>query len=360
MKWINTVMVVPLFAVACGGEPGELPEAGEAMRVTVSTPVATSAVVTAPATVASTERAELATRISGTIRRIPVDIGSEVSRGDPLVELDGDEMEARIASAKANARLARQYHARISGLATDGAATEQELDEAEARLEITLAAQRDAEAQREYVVLRAPFAGVVTARMADPGDLAKPGVPVVELIATAGLKIEADLPAEMAGRLAEGDAISIHDPRTGQRHAAAVSRVVPAVETSSRRFRMEARFAEAAATRPDIPPGTFVRVELDQPTATTRWVPSDAVISRGQLTGVFTVEEDRLRLRWIRTGQRLGESVEMLAGPGVSALIVRHPDPRLRDGLLVAGVERIDWTPAGFKGRVATEKEEGR
>jgi len=361
MKLIHATIALPLLALlGCGGEPGELPESAEEVRVAVSSPVATSAFVTAPGTVVSTEKAELATRVSGAIRRIPVDIGARVSRGEALVELDTDDIEARIASARANARLAQQYHQRIAGLARDGAATEQELDEAEARLQMAEAGLRDALAQREYVVLRAPFAGVITARMADPGDLAKPGVPVIEMIGGTQLKVEADLPAELAGRLSVGDAIHVYNPKTGERHPALITRVVPAVETSSRRFRTEARFALDSGMQPNLPPGTFVRVELDEPSATTRWLPGDAVVSRGQLKGVFTVEEDRLRLRWIRTGQSVGESVEVLAGPGTSALVVRNPGPQLVDGQRVTNVERVDWAPQSLQGRTAMRKEEGR
>lgn len=349
-----------ILAVGCGGEPGALPESTEPAEVTVSTPVATSAFVTVPGTVVSAQRAELATRTSGTIRRIPVDIGSRVSRGDVLVELDTDDIEARVTSAQASARLARQYHDRISALAQDGAATQQELDEAQARLEMAEAGLRETRAQRGYVVLRAPFAGVVSARRADPGDLAKPGVPVLELIGSSALKIEADLPADMVGRLSEGQRVSVYLPGPGQRFPARVTRVVPAVQTSSRRFKMEARFETDSAGQPSIPPGTFARIELAQPTATTRWIPDDALVVQGQLEGVFSVEDDRLRLRWIRTGQRVGETVEMLAGPGTDALIVRRPDPGLRDGQAVSGIQRIEWSPQVLEGRTTPGKEEGR
>jgi RND family efflux transporter MFP subunit len=354
-------LYLSLFTVVgCGGEPGALPERTEPAEVSVSSPVATSAFVTVPGTVVSAQRAELATRASGTIRRIPVDIGTRVARGEALVELNTDDIEARVTGAQASARLARQYHDRIAALVQDGAATEQELDEARARLEMAEAGLREARAQREYVVLRAPFAGVVSARWADPGDLAKPGVPVLELIGSSALKIEADLPADMAGRLSEGHGVSVYLPGSGQRFPARVTRVVPAVETKSRRFKMEARFETDSAAQPSIPPGTFARIELDQPTATTRWIPDDALVVQGQLKGVFSVEDDRLRLRWIRTGQRLGETVEMLAGPGSDALIVRRPAPGLRDGQAVSAVERIEWSPQALEGRTAMRKEEGR
>ncbi len=346
MKWIRGISVAAtLAAVGCGGEPGALPEREAAVEVEVSTAVASRSLVGVPGTVLATEEAELATRISGTIRRVDVDIGSRVTRGDALVVLDTGEIDARIAGAEAAAELARRSHRRIAALAVDGAATEQELDDAAARLEMAEAALRDARAQREYVALRAPFGGVITARMADPGDLAVPGVPILALTGTAGLKVTADLPAELSGRLAIGDAVTVVRPESGHRHPARVTRVVPAVEPSTRRFRVEARFDTQATAPPEIPPGTFVRVEFDEPTSTTRWIPTDVIKPRGQLNGVFVVENDTLRLHWVRLGQRLEGAVELLAGPPVGALLVRAPSPELADGRPVVIARRSEWVP---------------
>ncbi len=347
MKWITGAISLTLAAAAagCGGEPGRLPSHGEPVDVAVSRSAVSYGLASVPGTVVATEEAALATRVSGTIRRVPVDIGARVSEGQLLVSLDSNGIDARISSAEAAAQLARQWHARISALEVDGAATAQELDDASARLEMAEAALRDARAQRDYVVLRAPFSGVITARAADPGDLAAPGVPILMMIGTASVKIEADLPAEMAGKLSVGDRVGISYAETGERFAARVTRIVPAVERASRRFRIEARFESDSAGPPSIPPGTFVRVELDERTATTRWIPEDAVVTHGQLNGVFVVEDEQLRLRWIRLGQQVGETVEILAGPGAQALFVREPSPTLTDGQSIGSVRRVDWTP---------------
>ncbi|HSG81351.1 MAG TPA: efflux RND transporter periplasmic adaptor subunit [Gemmatimonadota bacterium] len=353
------IIALVTVAAACGGEPGELPATHEPADVEVSTSVSATGITTAPGTVVATRQAELATRTSGTIRNVAVDIGAEVAEGQVLVSLESRDIEARIASAEAAAQLARQWHQRIAALAVDGAATAQELDDARARLDMAEAARRDATAQRSYAVLRAPFAGVITARMSDPGDLALPGQPVLQLIATDALKIEADLPGELSGRVAVGDVIGVFDPESGSRYPARVTRVVPAVELSSRRFRIEARFDADLEALQTLSPGTFVRIELDQPSTTTRWIPADAVLRRGQLTGVFVVDGSELRLRWVRTGERLQGSVELLAGPAGDALLVRNPAPSFVDGHPVGNVRRVDWQPP-FTGQRAANREGGR
>jgi RND family efflux transporter MFP subunit len=360
MKWISGISALTSVVIVggCGGEPGALPVSSAPAEVVVSTPAATAGFTMAPASVVATREAELATRVSGTIRRLAVDIGSRVAAGDTLVVLDTSEIDARIRSAEAAAELARQWHARIAALKSEGSATAQELDDATARLAMAEAALRDARAQREYVVLRAPFAGVITARRADPGDLALPGSPILEMIGGHGVKIEADLPGELAGRVAVGEAVSVFWPEAAARYSAHVARVVPALERSSRRFRVEARFDPAGAT-PDIPPGTFVRLELGTPISTTRWIPADAVVTRGQMQGVFIVDGTELRLRWVRLGQRLAETVELLAGPGADALVVRHPAPTLVDGQPIGNVTRLEWQPP-FLDQRTTSRESAR
>ncbi len=355
MKWIKELSVAAtLAAFGCGGEPGALPEREEPVEVAVSTSVASRSLTNVPGSVMATEEAQLATRISGIIRRVSVDIGSPVTRGDALVVLDTGEIDARIAGAEAAAELARRSYQRIAALAVDGAATEQELDDATARMEMANAALNDARAQREYVALRAPFSGIITARMADPGDLATPGVPILELTGTAGLKVMADVPAALSGRLSVGDAVNVVRPESGRRYAARVTRVVPAVEPSTRRFRIEALFASLAEEPNDLPPGTFVRVEFDEPTSTTRWIPADVIRQRGQLNGVFVVEGDTLRLRWVRLGQRLEGAVELLAGPPVGALLVRAPSLELADGRPVAKARQVEWAPEFVDERTAS------
>ncbi len=324
------------------GTPGAVPEREAPIDVAVSSPAATASTRSVPADVVATRRARLATRTSGTIERVLVDVGARVVRGETLATLDTTEINARVRGAEAAARVARKYHDRIQALARDGAATAQELDEARARLEMAEASLRDARAQRAYVVLRAPFAGAITARMADPGDLASPGTPILELLGTDDLEIEADLAAGLAEGLAVGDRVGVLHAETGRRFPARITRIAPALERSSRRFRVEARFDDAA---PALRPGAYVRLELGGPGRPTRWIPADAVFTRGQLTGVFVVVEDRLRLRWIRIGRTQDGAVEVLAGPEPGARIVRNPPPGLADMAEVGRITRIDWTP---------------
>jgi RND family efflux transporter MFP subunit len=283
-----------------------------------------------------------------------------VVAGQTLVELDGGDVRARVESARARAELARRSFRRIENLHEEGAASAQELDEARAMLDQAEAGLRDARSQLEYVEVRAPFGGVVTARMVDPGDLAAPGRPLLRVVGGGAREVEADLPAEWSGRLAAGDPVQV---RVGGDEAvlpARITRVSTALEPGSRRFRVEAVFEGGVPSGVDLTPGSYARLEVERPggSGTGRWIPADAVIRRGQLTGVFAVEDAVLRLRWLRVGRTRGEAVEVLAGPPGTLEVVRRPGPTLADGQVVTGTEREAWAgPASASAASSTDGE---
>lgn len=355
MRFKFLILTILWGGMACGSEePGALPEPEGTADVRVSTAVAASPVESFPATVAAERTADVATRMSGTVEEVTVEVGSAVTAGEPLVRLDDRDVEARVNAAEARAELARRSFRRIEAVHADGAASDQELDEARAAMEGAEAAARDARAQLRYTVATAPFDGFVAARMADPGDLAAPGRPLLTVVGRSGLKVEADLPGELAGTVERGMAVRVRIPGAGTDAPARITRVVPALAPGTRRFRIEAVFEPALAAEGPVLPGAYARIVLDRAGAVSRWIPADAVVRKGQLTGAFTVEGDEIRLRWLRLGQERDDAVEVLAGPAGELTVVRRPAPTLRDGQPVGEVDRIEWSgPSNGPGTAA-------
>ncbi len=230
MKRLSIPVAAVLAAAACGGseEPGRLPAPSEPVTVTVSEAVATASSEAFPATLMARREAQVATRMSGTVREVRVDVGDRVGAGQVLVVLDAGDVHARIDAAAGAAELARRTFQRVRNLAADGAASQQELDEARARLDAAEGGLADARAQAGYATVTAPFTGVVVARSADPGDLAVPGRPLLRLVDHGALKVQADLPGGRAGTVGVGDPVRVTLPG-GETHTARVTRVAPAV-----------------------------------------------------------------------------------------------------------------------------------
>lgn len=341
------LLLASLFAASsCDrGEPGRIPPAGE-VAVEVSPVAAAAVVVRYPALVRSSRSIELATRSSAVVRSVTVDVGSRVRQGQLLVSLESGDAGAALDAAEAEERLARKYHDRIAAIEKDGAATAQELDEARARLEMAEAHVREARTHLSYVRLVSPVAGVVTARTVDPGDLLVPGRPALTIAGDGDLVIEADLPAAESDGVAVGDPATVIEPRTASRHPARIARVVPALEGGSRRFRVEASLTGSAS---GLLPGAYVRLEFERPERSTLWIPEDAVVHKGQLTGAYLVRRDTVRLQWLRLGEVRASAVEVLAGVEAESRVVRRPPSTLVDGAKVTSVTVDPWSISGIE-----------
>jgi RND family efflux transporter MFP subunit len=331
-----------LLAAACGsGEPGRIEAPAEAVPVVVSSLETASASLVFPAEVVADEEVEVATRASGIVRRVTVDVGSRVRAGQLLVALEAADVGAGVAASRASATQARQFFDRIAALERDGAATPQELDDARARLAMAEAEVQRARAQLGYVNLTAPFAGVITARRVDPGDLVIPGQPALTLVSTGGVEIRADLPGRRASQVEVGDPVTVVVPG-GPRIPGRIARAVPALEGGSRRFRVEVAL-QAPPGAVGLVPGQFARLEIEGEGEASAWIPADAVVRRGQLTGVFLVDADTVRLRWVRLGESREEAVEVLAGLEGDVRLVRRPAPQLADGQAVRVEGSQEW-----------------
>ena len=342
MKRVFPIAATLVVAACVAEEPGRLPMAPEPVAVTVSAVQRAPALESFPARVVSERTADIATRMSGTVERILVDVGARVRRGDALLALDAADIQARVGAARAQEELAARTFQRVENLQRDGAASQQELDQARAALEGARAQRTEAEAQGAYAVVTAPFDGVVTRRMADPGDLAVPGRPLLTMMAPGALKVVADLPAARAGSLEPGRLVQVR--LDGAARPVRVTRVVPALGEGSRTFRVEAAFDGTPA---GVVPGAYGRLEVERTGEGPRWVPADAIVDRGQLTGVYAVEADTLRLRWVRLGQRRDDAVELLSGPVGLSGVVRRPAAELFDGRRVSVTSEEAWAVPG-------------
>jgi membrane fusion protein (multidrug efflux system) len=114
------------------------------------------------------------------------------------------EIQAKVDQAKAMLDQAERDFARQKQLIASNATTRQEFDAADARVKIGTAAVSEAETMMSYAKVTAPFDGVVTRKLADVGDLAMPGKPLLEIEAPTALRFEADLPEAILDRVTIG------------------------------------------------------------------------------------------------------------------------------------------------------------
>ncbi|MBP9900412.1 MAG: efflux RND transporter periplasmic adaptor subunit [Verrucomicrobiota bacterium] len=279
-------------------------------------------------TVQAKLQATIEAKVSGRVTALPVTLGQTVKAGDVLVELATQEIQARLDQANATFRQAETEFNRFTRLLAQAAVTRSEFDTAETRLTVAKAAVAEADALAGYAKIVAPFAGVVARKLADVGDLAMPGKPLLELEGRAGLRLVADVPAMLAGGIKSGEILAVRvDPVTNL-IAGTVAEVSPAADPASRTVRVKVDLPAA----PGLRAGQFGRLAVPVNLATFLIVPASALVQRGQLELLFVATDGKAQMRIVRTGKQAAQGVEILAGlvPGESVVI--EGADRLRDG----------------------------
>jgi len=288
-----------------------------------------------PATVTSRSVANLAPKVMARVLEVRVGVGSPVRRGDVIAVLDDRDIRARaqqaqaaVAAAEAQAAQAEADLRRARLLFGKQAATAQDLESAETRAKAAraqAAQARDAAAEAQVMLgetaLRAPFDGVVGARLVDPGDMAVPGRPVAVLHDPSSLRLEANLSERCAARLAVGSPIEVQAGSPPLAVTAAVEEIAPVADPQSRTVLVKA----ALPSRPDLRPGMFATLRLACDSHPALLVPARALRRSGQLESVRVLVEGEARLRSVRSGKAYGEQIEIVSGlrPDESVIVER-------------------------------------
>lgn len=300
----------------------------------------------------SAERsAQVSVDVDGLIARVAVDAGDRVEAGEVLLELD--DTLARLALARARAVTAQgqaqaDEAARLADearrLAADGhlPATEAATRAAAVGLaQAALAAARAAEQEQAERVrrhrLRAPFAGVIAARMAEQGEWVAPGSALFSLVALDRVRLDLQAPQERFAEIRPGAAVEVEaDAAAGSRLPGTVQALVPVGTGGARSFLVRVLVEDAEGR---LLPGTSARARIRLPDGdrAVLAVPGDALLRYPDGShGVFVVVDEGegpvARARKVELGRRAGDEVELLSGLAASEPVVVRGNEVLRDG----------------------------
>jgi RND family efflux transporter MFP subunit len=279
-------------------------------------------------TVRARLRASIEAKVSGRVKEMHVVDGQPVQSGDLLATLDVREIQAQLDQALARREQAASDLKRFASLVEQGAVTRQEFDATQARSLVANAAVTQAEAMLDYARITAPFTGVVTRKLADVGDLAVPGKALVEIEDPTSLRLEANVPEALYGRLKVGQQMSVSIPAIERVLHGMVGEISPAVDAGSRTFVMKMDLPQDPALRS----GLFGRVAVPVGESNLLRVPKEALVVRGQMEMVFVVKDGHAELRLVRSGKKDGEEVGILSGLSAGETVVIDGAATLRDG----------------------------
>ena len=306
----------------------------------------------------ATRRVDVAAGIDGIVAEIRVETGDRVAADEVLLVLDRARLapaaelrraetlaaEAAVAAAEAAVELARQEWRRAEGLrgsaafnlarvedsrrALDRAASEAMA--ARARLDAAGAAAKLAAVDLDRAEVRAPFAGVVTARRVERGGHVEEGAAVISLLDDTSFEVEADVPLDRLSGLAPGAATALAWP-DGSTGAATVRALIPAENPLSR-----TRPVRLAPVALPAWPADQQTVTVAVPRAAARralTVAKDGVVfAPGSATAVVVNGAGETELRPLALGQVSGERIEVLSGLADGELVVVRGNERLGPG----------------------------
>ncbi|WP_234800861.1 efflux RND transporter periplasmic adaptor subunit [Luteitalea pratensis] len=360
------------------------------VTVTPVAAIATAERLEAGGVVAAPQSAAISSRLVATIAAIHVNAGDRVRTGAGLITLDARDITAHTGQAQASAvaadkaltharaersaaeaehRVAAAWQKRIAMLHARNSATDQERDEADARLSVAAARLAGTEAGIEgadaqlasaraavgvatatesFTTVRAPFDGLVTERLTDPGNLAAPGVPLLRLESDGARQVVVRVDEARAAYVHPGDQVTVVIDAAAAHAAeaygleAVVTEVARAVGADQRAFTVKVSLPPTVTART----GSFARVVFRGAPRQALLVPAHAIQRHGQVLSVYVVHDGVARLRLIRVGPSSSEGVEVLAGLEAGESIVVSPLARLVDGAAVT-VGKLPTRPGG-------------
>jgi RND family efflux transporter MFP subunit len=352
----SLLLLTPVLILGCsrGSQPAqEAPPTAQAQLVK-STEQQLPQAIRTTGTVHAKETAMISAQMPGTIRQVLVQAGDRVRAGQLLVALDDSAMRSALGrataaqmavekqqmAAQANASLAAGTLARYQELRDEKSVSPQEFDEVQKRSEASAlelqalqaqsneakAAAAGARTQLGYMQLRAPFSGIVTARMADPGTLAMPGTPLLQIDRDGPLQLYTSVDESLIGsvRLGMKVPVSIDGAGTGEA-TGTVAQIVPSADPTSRSFQVKLDLPVSKQLRA----GMYGTASFPGGTRSMIVAPQSAVVMRGSLACVYALDQDGVaQLRYVTLGDRHGDQVEVLSGLAAGETLINHPGDR--------------------------------
>jgi RND family efflux transporter MFP subunit len=276
-------------------------------------------------TVRPLERALIGARVMGSVADANFTIGQAVSVGEVLLTIQAGELKARLEQARAALNQAKRDVVRETTLLAQGSSTQEAVHSAEDRLQMTTAAFEEAQTLLSYARITAPFSGFVTQKLVNTGDFAAPGTQLLELEARDRMRAELDVPDTLPSLPfgAEVPVIGGGSAITGR-----ISEASSAANPTTRTRRV---IVDLPSGSP-VHSGEFVRALWPTEKSGMLFAPADAVRPFGQIERVFVVDEGRAAMRFVKTGRRENDRVQILSGLTSGELVIVSPPAELRDG----------------------------
>ncbi len=344
VRLLVTALLIPLL-LACAREENEQRPAPRPSAKAHLIEIATAEAKTLgrssvhTGTIRARRSLRVFTQEEGRITNLPHYEGDLVAEDGLLLSLDDALLRAQLDKATATRHQAELDLKRLEGLNRKKLVSEDELARARTALEVAHAEESVLRTRLSYTVERAPFAGVVQERLAEPGDVVSKYTHVLTLTDPASLVIELGVSELVLPRLQVGDPVQVRiDALGAQSFPGRILRMHPSLDPRTRQGTLEVALTPIPAK---ATAGQFCRVTV-RPSGTKRLlIPFTALRRDRQGEFVFRLDPDRRATRVpVRSGDKFAGRVEILEGLGDGDHVVVRGFLGLRDGMVVKVVAR--------------------
>jgi len=281
------------------------------------------------------ETVSIVNEIAGVVRELPFAEGQRVAAGDLLARLDDAELGAESARADALRDQARTNYERVRQLFEQGAASQQDLDDASSALKVAQANAVVARTRFEKAHIRSPLTGVVGRRLVSPGAYLPVGTPITEVASVGVVKVTFAAPERYLPQLRRRAAVTVTTTAyPGMEFEGRVSVVDPILDPATHTVQLVARVPNRggrlrSGMSADV--SAILGVRSDALT-----VPDEAVFSEGDQNYVYVVKPDSTVTRQAVTlGTRDSARVEVIRGIQRGERVVRAGYQKLFEGARV-------------------------
>ena len=340
LAWLHRTSVVP-----ASSEPAST-EHSLPVPVQVSKPARRDLAYTIslPANVSPLYQTTLYAKVSGYLKWIGPDKGDHVKKGQVLAVIDAPEVQEQYHQAVADYQIKKITYERLSNVwkETPDVIAKQDVDVAEAAFKAAKHVMEQRLALQDYLKVRAPYAGVITARFVDPGALIQvatssttSAIPLFTIMDIETVRVYANVPQEDASFVKPGMTTAIvtvkdNPPRSYERP---VTRTTNSLDPSTRTLLIEIDLPNQDHA---LQPGTFAEVTLTlrhSPEALV--IPPGAIVTHGTAKAVFVADARRARMVSVRTGINDGRWVEVVEGLTGNEDVVVVGKTNLTDGMRI-------------------------
>lgn len=348
--YLSAISAAALFLTSCGREAKKkLEDNSPAISVKVNqvTTNDNSPILSVSGTIQSANSADLSTRMMGFVNKVLVNVGDKVTKGQLLVSINNTDLQAKsaqvnasITEANADFNNAQKDYNRFKSLFADNSASQKELDDmtaryemAKARLEAAKQMKNEVNAQYAYTNITAPFSGVVTSKNVEQGDMANPGVPLISMESPGSFEVMAMVPETEISQIKNGTEVDVIVKSINERINGKVTEVSTSSKNTGGQYLVKVALDKTDA---NILSGMFTTVQfpIEKKVSTEMvLIPMEAIVNKGQLSGVYTVSQTNTALlRWLRLGRTFGNQVEVLSGLAADEAYIVSAKGKLYNG----------------------------